>query len=111
MRLVRDATCSATLPLVTRMFLLGLLGAVFRLVLERSDRFRDAVIDWAHGKEIYGFALLIGFSAIATGFAYWLVRKFWRGGKGIGNPDGRGGPRAEGKLTRRKTWFGHTRKG
>src|SRR5260221_10356675 len=69
------------------MFLLGLLGAVFRLVLERSDRFRDAVIDWAHGKEIYGFALLIGFSAIATGFAYWLVRKFAPGAKGSGIPD------------------------
>ncbi len=38
----------------------GLLGAVFRLVLERSDRFRGAVIDWAHGKEIAGFALVIG---------------------------------------------------
>ena len=35
-------------------------GAVFRLVLERSDRFRGAVIDWAHGKEIAGFALVIG---------------------------------------------------
>ena len=33
----------------------GLVGAVFRLVLERSDRFRGAVIDWAHGKEITGF--------------------------------------------------------
>jgi len=65
----------------------GLLGAVFRLVLERSDRFRDAVIDWAHGKETYGFALIIGFSAIATGLAYWLVRKFAPGAKGSGIPD------------------------
>jgi chloride channel protein, CIC family len=65
----------------------GLLGAVFRLVLERSDRFRDAVIDWAHGKEIYGFALVIGFSAIATGLAYWLVRKFAPGAKGSGISD------------------------
>ena len=65
----------------------GLLGAVFRLVLERSDRFRDAVIDWAYGKEIYGFALVIGFSAIATGFAYWLVRKFAPGAKGSGISD------------------------
>ena len=28
----------------------GLVGAVFRLVLEWSDRFRDAFIHWAHGK-------------------------------------------------------------
>jgi len=54
----------------------GLLGAVFRLVLERSDRFRGAVIDWAHGKEIAGFALVIGISAVATGLAAWLVRRF-----------------------------------
>jgi chloride channel protein, CIC family len=65
----------------------GLLGAVFRLVLERSDRFRGAVIDWAHGKEIAGFALVISISAIATGLAYWLVRKFAPGAKGSGIPD------------------------
>src|ERR1700751_5916103 len=65
----------------------GLLGAVFRLVLARSDRFRDAVIDWAHGKEIAGFALVIGISAIATGLAYWLVRKLAPGAKGSGIPD------------------------
>src|SRR5271166_4930931 len=50
----------------------GLLGAVFRLVLERSDRFRGAVI---------------GISAIATGLAAWLVRKFAPGAKGSGIPD------------------------
>jgi chloride channel protein, CIC family len=65
----------------------GLLGALFRLVLERSDRFRSAIIDWAHGKEIAGFALVIGISAIATGLAAWLVRKFAPGAKGSGIPD------------------------
>ena len=65
----------------------GLVGAVFRLVLERSDRFRGAVIDWAHDKEITGFALVIGISAIATGLAAWLVRKFAPGAKGSGIPD------------------------
>ena len=52
----------------------GLVGAVFRLVLERSDRFRDAVIDWAHDKEIAGLALVIGISGVPTGLAAWLVR-------------------------------------
>jgi chloride channel protein, CIC family len=65
----------------------GLLGAVFRLVLERSDRFRGAVIDWAHDNEIAGFALVIGISAIATGLAAWLVRKFAPVAKGSGIPD------------------------
>jgi chloride channel protein, CIC family len=65
----------------------GLLGAVFRLVLDRSDRFRGAVIDWAHDKEIAGFALVIGLSTIAAGLAAWLVRKFAPGAKGSGIPD------------------------
>ena len=65
----------------------GLVGSVFRLVLEQSDRFRNAVIDWAHGTEIGGFALVIGISAIATGLASWLVRKFAPGAKGSGIPD------------------------
>jgi chloride channel protein, CIC family len=34
----------------------GLLGAVFRLVLDRSDRFHSAVVDWAHDNETLGFA-------------------------------------------------------
>jgi len=65
----------------------GLVGSVFRLALERSDRFRNAVIDWAHGMEIGGFALVIGVPAIATGLAFWLVRKFAPGAKGSGIPD------------------------
>jgi CIC family chloride channel protein len=65
----------------------GLVGAVFRLVLERSDRFRGAVIDSAHDKEIAGLALVIGISAVATGLAAWLVRKFAPEAKGSGIPD------------------------
>jgi CIC family chloride channel protein len=65
----------------------GLVGAVFRLVLERSDRFRGSVIDWAHGEEIAGFALVIGISAITTGLASWLVRRLAPGAKGSGIPD------------------------
>jgi hypothetical protein len=42
----------------------GLVGAVFRLVLDRSDRFRGMVIDWAHGNQIAGVACVIGISAI-----------------------------------------------
>ena len=64
----------------------GLLGAGFRLVLERSDRLRGVVIDWAHGKEIVGFALAIGIAAIAAGLAAWLVRRFAPLAKGSGIP-------------------------
>ena len=65
----------------------GLVGAVFRLVLDQSDRFRGMVVDWAHGNQIAGFACVIGILAIATGLAAWLVRKFAPGAKGSGIPD------------------------
>ena len=65
----------------------GLVGAVFRLVLDWSDRLRGMVIDWAHGNQIAGFACVIGIPAIATGLAAWLVRKFAPGAKGSGIPD------------------------
>jgi CIC family chloride channel protein len=65
----------------------GLVGSVFRLVLEQSDRFRGAVVDWALGKEIGGLAFVVGLSAIATGSASWLVRKFAPGAKGSGIPN------------------------
>src|SRR6516162_4221828 len=65
----------------------GLVGSVFRLVLEQSDRFRGAVVDWALGKEIGGLAFVVGLSAIATGLASRLVRKFAPGAKGSGIPD------------------------
>jgi len=65
----------------------GFVGAIFRLVLEWSDRFRGVVIDWARGQEIVGFALFIGISAIAAGWAARLVRKFAPGAKGSGIPD------------------------
>jgi Chloride channel protein EriC len=45
------------------------------------------IIDWAHGNQIAGFACVIGISAIATGLAAWLVRKFAPGAKGSGIPD------------------------
>ena len=64
----------------------GLLGAVFRLVLERSDRLRGVVIDWAHDKGIVGFALVIGIATIAAGLAAWLVRRFAPLAKGSGIP-------------------------
>jgi chloride channel protein, CIC family len=65
----------------------GLVGAVFRLVLDRSDFFRGLFIDWAHGKEVAGFCLVIGISAIAAGLAARLVRKFAPEAKGSGIPD------------------------
>ena len=52
----------------------GLLAAVFRLALQRADRFRDSALSWAHSYGIVGFLVILGVSAITTALAAWLVR-------------------------------------
>jgi len=64
----------------------GLLGAVFRLVLQWADRFRDSAVAWAHSTELTGFLLIIGTSAAATAVAAWLVRRFAPQATGSGIP-------------------------
>ena len=64
----------------------GLLGAVFRLALERADRFRDSVVAWAHGEALAGFLLIISVAAAATALAAWLVRRFSPDATGSGIP-------------------------
>jgi chloride channel protein, CIC family len=64
----------------------GLLGAIFRRTLEQADRFRDAILIWAHGWEITGFLLMIGVAAMATGLAAWLVRRYSPQASGSGIP-------------------------
>jgi chloride channel protein, CIC family len=64
----------------------GLLGAVFRLALEQADRFRDLVLAWAHGMDLIGLLLVIGVSAVATGVAAWLVRRYSPQASGSGIP-------------------------
>jgi len=36
----------------------GFVGALFLLLLERADRFRDALIVWAHSKAFAGFLVV-----------------------------------------------------
>jgi chloride channel protein, CIC family len=64
----------------------GVLGAAFRLALERADQFRDQLIAWAHGEKLFGFLLIIGASAAATATAAWLVRRFSPQATGSGIP-------------------------
>src|SRR5260370_15718793 len=47
----------------------GLVGALFLLLLERADRFRDAVIVWAHSKAFAGFLVVSIACAAAAGGA------------------------------------------
>src|SRR6185312_16528121 len=64
----------------------GLVGALFLLLLERADRFRDAVIVWAHSKAFVGFLIVCGACAAGTGIAAWLVRRFSPQASGSGIP-------------------------
>src|SRR5260370_10813757 len=64
----------------------GLLTAVFRLALERTNRFRDSALVWAHGERLAGCAAIIVMSAAASGLAAWLVRRFSPQATGSGIP-------------------------
>jgi len=64
----------------------GLLGAVFRLVLEEADRFRDALISWAHGERLAGLLFVAAACAAGAAVAAWLVRRFAPAASGSGIP-------------------------
>jgi chloride channel protein, CIC family len=65
----------------------GLLGAVFRLLLDQADRLRDTLIAWAHGERLVGFLLVVAACAGATAVAAWLVRRFSPQAEGSGIPN------------------------
>src|ERR1700758_997193 len=64
----------------------GLVGALFLLLLERADRFRDALIVWAHSKAFAGFLVLGIACAAGAAVAAWLVRRYSPPAAGSGVP-------------------------
>ena len=66
--------------------LAGFVGAIFRLSLGEADRLRNALIEWAYGREIIGFLLVVALCAAATALAGWLVRRFSPHASGSGIP-------------------------
>jgi CIC family chloride channel protein len=64
----------------------GLLGAIFRLALERGDRLRDTLILWAHGHKATGFLMVTLSCAAATALSARLVRRFSPSASGSGIP-------------------------
>jgi CIC family chloride channel protein len=64
----------------------GVVGAVFRIALERADQFRDAVIAWAHPHALGGFLVVVLACAVAPAIAAWLVRSFSPHASGSGIP-------------------------
>src|SRR5258705_996753 len=64
----------------------GLVGALFLLLLERADRFRDALIVWAHSKAFAGFLIVSIACAAGAAVAAWLVRRYSPHAAGSGIP-------------------------
>jgi CIC family chloride channel protein len=64
----------------------GLVCGGFRLALDAADRWRDALITWAHGYRFLGLALVVALAAAATALAAWLVRRFSPEASGSGIP-------------------------
>jgi CIC family chloride channel protein len=79
--LVKLALVSCLVGMLT-----GLVAALFRLALQRADRSRDLLINWAHGQPGFGFFLVVGLVAAMTAVACWLVLRFSPQATGSGIP-------------------------
>jgi len=64
----------------------GLVGAIFRLSLERADDLRNALVVWAHGWKFLGFMALAMACAAAAATSAWLVRLYAPQASGSGIP-------------------------
>src|SRR5215471_6902953 len=64
----------------------GLIGAIFLLSLDQADRFRDALIAWAHGEKLAGFLLVAATCTAGAAVAAWLVRRYSPQASGSGIP-------------------------
>jgi CIC family chloride channel protein len=87
----QPASAPGSLPVLALLSLIvgaasGLLGAAFRLMLQRADRWRDAAIARAQGANVMGLLLIVAVCAAATAVAAWLVRRFAPFASGSGIP-------------------------
>lgn len=64
----------------------GLVGAVFRLSLDRADRWRNVLIERMHADSFVGLFFVVAICAAATGVAAWLVRRYSPQASGSGIP-------------------------
>ncbi len=64
----------------------GLVGGLFRLSLEWANTERNALIAWAHGHSVLGFAVIVAGCAAATCTAAWLVHRLVPTAAGSGIP-------------------------
>lgn len=66
--------------------LTGVVAATFRVLLEHAGEARIALVQWAHGSPVAGFALVVVCCAVATSAAAWLVHRVEPHAEGSGIP-------------------------
>jgi CIC family chloride channel protein len=64
----------------------GVVGAGFRLSLDQANCWRNALVTWAHDRELAGLLLVVAACTTATVAAAWLVRRFCLHASGSGIP-------------------------
>ena len=64
----------------------GLLGAIFRLALERADHLRNAAIIWGHRPNVSRMFIVVAPCAGGAALAAWMVRRFSPAASGSGIP-------------------------
>ena len=64
----------------------GLVGAAFRLALDRADAVRNAILESTHEAGAVGLLLVMSLAAATTALAAWLVHRLEPRAKGSGIP-------------------------
>jgi CIC family chloride channel protein len=64
----------------------GMVGAIFRVLLEQADRLRDLLIVLAHGERTVGFLFVLALCGSAVTIAAWLVNRYSPQASGSGIP-------------------------
>ncbi len=64
----------------------GVVGASFRLCLDRADHLRGVFVAWSHAWGLWGLVLVTAACALATAMAAWMVRRLSPFASGSGIP-------------------------
>jgi CIC family chloride channel protein len=64
----------------------GIVGALFRLALDKANVLRNTLIAWAHEEKLFGLLFVVVGAGAAVAIAAWLVRRFAPHASGSGIP-------------------------
>jgi CIC family chloride channel protein len=88
---IHPAECEGSLLVLSLLALVagaisGIVGAIFRVLLQQVDHLRNLLIVWAYGQRAVGFLLVLITCASAAAVAAWLVRRYSPQASGSGIP-------------------------